>query len=67
MKFYLIQRKGNIGYDEYNSWVVIARKPKEAFSLCDWGDGHPTRKDVTITELKTGKKAKAILGSFNAG
>lgn len=67
MKIYLVHRTDEIGYDEYIAWVIIAKSPKEAISLCNWADGSPERKDVQVREVKAGKNSRRLLGSFNAG
>jgi len=67
MKIYIVERKDEWGYDEYDSWVVIASSPKEAKSLCIWGDGNPKPSDLTAREVKAIGKPRQVLGSFNAG
>ena len=69
MRIYLVERIDNVGYDEYDSWVVSARSRKEAWGLCKWGDWYEDYTKVKITLLGESKykKAKLILGSFNAG
>ena len=66
MKLYLVERTDSVSYDEYDSWVVAAKSPKEARKLCNWGV--PIEEVRTrVTEIKPGVKARKILGSFNAG
>lgn len=64
MKIYLIERTDSVGYDEYDSWVVVAHSPKEAKKLCTWYEDNPK---VKVRQIKIGKRARTILGSFNAG
>lgn len=65
MKIYKVYRTDDIGYDEYDAHVVIAKSPKEARSMCMWADAmNPVTK---VVEVKIGKKSKIVLSSFNAG
>jgi len=64
MKIYLVYRIDEVRYDEYDSWVVVAKNPKEAISLCKWYVNDP---QIKVKEIKPGKKTRTILGSFNAG
>jgi hypothetical protein len=64
MKIYKVYRTDRVGYDEYDSWVVVANSPKEAKALCQW---HSEGAIVKAKEIKLGKRARTILGSFNAG
>ena len=66
MKIYLIERTDRVGYDEYDSYVVIAKNRKKAESLIDsWGCG-PKNPTIKVTEIKLDKE-QILLGSFNAG
>lgn len=60
---YKVIRKDPVDYDEYDSWVVIAKNPSDARHLCqDYGYNN-----VRAVEIKIGKKERIILGSYNAG
>jgi hypothetical protein len=65
MKIYRVYRTDEVGYDEYDSHIVIAENPKDARHMCKWGDALNPK--VRVQEIKIGKKPKNLLGSFNAG
>jgi hypothetical protein len=69
MKIYLVYRTDEIGYDEYDSHVVIAKSSKRAKELCPWADSNLTKKEikVKVKEIKKGKKERILLSSYNAG
>lgn len=67
MKIYLVTRLDKWGYDEYDTWVVRAKSPQQARSLCRWGDGKPKNEELKVEVIKSEGDAMAILGSFNAG
>ena len=74
MKTYFIERNDPVGYDEYDSAIVVARTPEEALialktehgegKYCTWGNY-----DVTITEVIPSSyvEPKIIIESYNAG
>lgn len=74
MHIYLIERTDRVGYDEYDSAVVVAQSEEQALELLKkkhpndyttyhcWGDF----KSVIIRELSLTAPA-IILESFNAG
>ena len=69
MKVYIIRRNGRVGYDEYDSAVVVGRSPEHALEILQnkhkgdgWGWGGW---NVTVTELIL--DAGVVLESFNAG
>lgn len=67
MKIYRVYRTDNIGYDEYDAWIVRAESPAKAKKLVGWGDGTPTEAHVETELITTKGKSRVILGSFNAG
>lgn len=70
MPLYLISRNDEVGYDEYDSFVVRAKNRKEALEIIAakhnfggcWRDH-----DVKFEIIKETGKSEVILGSFNAG
>ena len=73
MKAYLLARTERIGYDEYDSFVVVAESPEAARQLVadskmvgDEGADTWLAPVVEVTEIPL-DKAAIILGSFNAG
>jgi len=70
MKIYLVSRNDGVGYDEYDSAVVVASSPEQAIIILKtahygdysgWGSF-----DVSVEEILTEEKG-IILKSFNAG
>lgn len=70
---YLVERKdkNNIGWDEFDAFVVSAGNAYEALYLCamEAGSSAPyfSEENVNITELGENTERGIILGSFNAG
>ena len=70
--FYLITRTDDVGYDEYDSFVVSAESEKDALSLVyeekgeSFSSGIFTKENTKIEQLQA-VESKIILGSFNAG
>ncbi len=74
--FYLVERTDEIGWDEYDSFVIKADNKEKALAMAhdqagnQWrGEEKPYfREDNTrITELSDKMDDGIILGSFNAG
>lgn len=65
MKIFLIKRTDKIDYDEYDSFVVIAKNKKHAIELIKIS--YFIEENTYCKEIKIGKKGKIILGSYNAG
>jgi hypothetical protein len=72
MNIYLVERNDGVGYDQYDSAVVVAESPERAVELLKerhqsmapwypWG-----RWDVTVTEIDSSNE-HIVLESFNAG
>ena len=70
MKLYLVEADW-CDYDQYDSFVVWAKSPEEAFSLVRAKDDPTTMNNfddnVKVTEIKKPKESGIVLGSFNAG
>ena len=75
MKLWILSRTDSVDYDEYDSFVILAKDEAEARQLAE-AAGSPYRKagiwlnsdKCTCEQLtRKGKKAEVILGSFNAG
>lgn len=64
MKIYLVERTDIINYDEYDSWVVVAKNKEEAKLMCKWYADNP---ELLVKEIRAVGKPRLILGSFNAG
>ena len=71
MNIYLIKRNDAVGYDEYDSAVVIAETPdhalviaKSIFGTSQWNGWKNW--DVSVTLVDT-SKARLLLSSYNAG
>ena len=71
MNIYLIKRNDDVGYDEYDSAVVIAETPylalviaKSVYGTSQWNGWKNW--DVSVTLVDT-SKAKLLLSSYNAG
>lgn len=76
MGIYLVSRTDTVGYDEYDSFVVVASSPAEAKSFLDDLYGGRDRygswsyqNEVKLigTASKEYTEPTEILGSFNAG
>lgn len=77
MKTYLVYRTDRVGYDEYDSHVVIAENVDQVKEILDiqfdpqwyknwWGDGEPSEDEVVIEEVDMTQPSH-LLSSFNAG
>ena len=69
MKMYLVERTDRTGYDEYDSFVVIAESEEEAIALVieeDFNKSVPWHEADAI-EITLDEGPRVILGSFNAG
>ena len=71
MKIYLVSRNDDVGYDEYDSAVVVAETPEAAINMLKEKHGissHYLWKgfDVSVTEIIPSNEG-VILESFNAG
>ena len=71
MDVYLIKRNDNVGWDEYDSAVVIAESPEQALTIAksiygtsQWNGWKNW--DVSVTLVDT-NKARLLLSSYNAG
>jgi hypothetical protein len=75
MNLYLLTRTDNVGYDEFDSFVIAANTEEEALALKrpEPDDNYPTwaqDKDVEVKLIGTTTEYTEptdILGSFNAG
>lgn len=72
MKLYLVARTDDIGYDEYDAFVVRAASPEDAAAVV--ADSHnytwPVKnggENIEVTELSADGEETIILSSFNAG
>ena len=71
MKIYLLRRKDNIGYDEYDSKVIVADSEQRARKLAnefvgDEGTIWDNPKFVTCEEVDNTLEG-VLITSFNAG
>lgn len=64
---YLIERLDEVGYDEYDSFVVRAKDPKQALDICSKRAKYFNETNTQITKLCELGEDEIILGSFNAG
>jgi len=71
---YLVYRTKQVGYDEYDAFVVSAGSKEEALKICEdetrddeWHDGEFNKENTKITELNNKIRKGIVLGSFNAG
>lgn len=80
MKLYLVERMENIGYDEFDSCVIIAEDEETVHDMLDHSDKYwkneklsidywdKGRKDRKITEIDLNNETHRVLvSSFNAG
>lgn len=70
LKFYLVERTDNCGYDEFDSCVITADNEETAKELAytlnnRWNKSF-TPETVKVTEIKAVEN-KIILASYNAG
>ena len=72
MKLYLLTRKDDVDWDEYDSKLIRAGNPKSARIMANedpgaegkmWGDATK----VTCQQIMQNGPAKVIIQSFNAG
>lgn len=65
MKIWLVKRTDDIGYDEYDSYVCVAKTKELALSMHEMG-GY---KSCVVTELGAAKRGVigVLCESFNAG
>lgn len=73
MKLYRVTRKGEVGWDEYDSFIVLAENEDEARRLAqtaaEEGEWQPPANAFTkgkCDEVNL-NEAGVVLGSFNAG
>jgi len=71
---YLVYQTKQVGYDEYDAFVVSADSKEEALKICEdetrddtWHDGEFNKENTKITELNNKIRKGIVLGSFNAG
>ena len=70
MKLYRVYRTDNVGWDEYDSFIVRAENEERALELCleaEYGDKNFIKDNVVFVELTVEGTEGIILGSFNAG
>jgi hypothetical protein len=73
MKLFLLKRDGSdIGYDQYDSFVIIAKNEEEARNIADNSCGDEGRiwnnKDLVSCDIILPKGSSGIISSsFNAG
>ena len=69
MKIYKVKTNDRVGYDEYDSVVVIANDENEAKEIAKEAC-YNFRDDLEVTEVgeaNPDKEAGVVLSSFNAG
>lgn len=74
MNIYLLARTDDIGWDEFDSFVVAATNETKAFELIkefDYGSYFNNRANVDVSIIGTTNDSitdeKVVLDSFNAG
>lgn len=68
MKLWLVERKDEVGWDEYESFVVRAETAKQAFNLAGIASDDFLNRDTLEISIIRGKgRAGIIHSSFNAG
>ena len=69
-KVFLVSRKSEIDWDEYDSCVIVAASVEEieqVIECCDnYWDYGPDDRDIKEIDLNT-HPSEVLLGSFNAG
>lgn len=72
MKIYVVERTDQVGWDEYDSFVVVAKDEEQALDIVltsNYDGGPPDcwiRDLVKVSEVDL-SGAGIVLGSFNAG
>lgn len=64
---YLVERLDEADYDEYDSFVVRAKDPKQTLDICSKRANYFNETNTQITRLCELGQDEIILGSFNAG
>ncbi len=69
---YLLERKDEIGYDEYDAKVIRAKNPEEARAIAnrhvgDEGRLWAEKEIVSCRRVKPDAMGKEIMSSFRAG
>ena len=70
MAIYLVERTDEVDKDQYDSFIIAAKSPIEAFELAvkrACGRGFMNGNGVVVKELDPQMKSGIILGSYNAG
>lgn len=70
MRLYLVERTDDIGYDETESLVVLAKDEDDAIEVASeeyWGDWLFNSSSIKITRIHLSGKFRSIHLSFNAG
>lgn len=72
MRIFLLKSKRDVGYDEYDGFVVSAPDPQTAKQLCkahcgraNWADFNDPH--ITVVGRSRLKTPRVVLASFNAG
>lgn len=70
MKLYLVERTDIIGYDEYDSHVILAKDVAQAVRIAKkapWGDWTFDENCIVVERVLLSDKAGVIHSSFRAG
>ena len=67
MNIYLVERTDDVGYDEYDAFVVSAKDENEALVTIGGKQFFKENTEFKIVGTTTSKISEIILGSFNAG
>ncbi len=67
MNIYLVERTDDVGYDEYDAFVVSAKDENEALVTIGGNQFFKGNTEFKVVGTTTSKVSEIILGSFNAG
>lgn len=70
MKCYLVERTDLTGYDEVDSFIILANNYEEAFEVASkesWGDWDFISSDINIKEIELTGKPRVIHCSYISG
>ena len=71
MKIYVLLRKDEVGWDEYDSKVIVAKNEKRAREIANQHVGDEgemwTDPNLVMCEVVDTTTEREVVGSFNAG
>ena len=67
MKFWLIKRKAQAGYDEWQAHVILAENPEEARKIAAYNAGDYAENQDEWLDARLSKCTRLLVKNFNGG